>query len=78
MVALSRPAIQGIAVGHVNPIMVDLKIMDTASDTSEDSRRAVVQVPVRRGKRLRIMGGSSHTQQIQRSGGDQEHSCHSF
>ena len=33
--------------------MVDLTMMDTASDTSEDSRRPVVQVPARRGRRLR-------------------------
>ena len=43
-------------VGHVNPMMVDLTVMDTASDTSEDSRRALVQVLARRGRRLRIMG----------------------
>ena len=33
------------AVGHVNPLMFDLTVMDTASDTSEDSRRAVVHFP---------------------------------
>ena len=37
-------------------MMVDLTMMDTASDTSEDSRRAVMQVPARRGRRLRICG----------------------
>ena len=45
-----------IGVGHVNPMMVDLTMMDTTSDASEDSRRVVVQVPARRGRRLRIMG----------------------
>ena len=53
--ASTAPA-SSAAVGHVDPMMVDLTVMDIASDTSEDSRRAVVQVPARRGRRLRIMG----------------------
>ena len=73
------------AVGHVDPTMVDLTMMDTASDTSQDSRRAVVQVLARRGRRLRTMGTQPTVADLHTPNrfsaveeGEQEHSCHSF
>ena len=67
-------------MGHVNPLVVDLTVMDTASEHERrftsgyragscEERHAIEDLnpPV-----------ANLHKQIQCSGGDQEHSCHSF